>query len=179
MLKELNNTIDADVHATAKEAIFENSAMNKPDLSELWKSLTGAGGSALTSGLELVKKGILPEVSLERAAELFETKIDAQRAVEIIARREDLGTDMQKRELEKMFAEARANGTEKELIAEINKQLEQRGCQCRLTVGNEVQSAGTFPFTNNQVVTLVTTDAHPLPIDNFVVPAPNRHANEL
>jgi len=146
----------------------------------MWKGLAGAGGSALKSGLELVQKGLLPEVSLERAAEMFETKIDAARAVEIIARREDLGTDMQKRELEKMFADARANGTEKELLEEINKQLEERGCQCRLTLGKTMNTAGTFPFgQSNEVVTLVTTDAHPLPIDNFIVSDAKKHANEL
>jgi len=179
MFNELNNVVDAKAHATPKDAIFNNLDL-KPDHSDLWKGLTGAGGNAFASGIELIKKGLLPEVSFEKAAEMFETKIDAARAVQIIARREDLGTDMQKRELEKMFADARANGTEKELLDEINKQLEERGCQCRLTLGQTINSVSAFAFgKNSEVVTLVTTDAHPLPIDNFVVTGPRKDPHEL
>ena len=76
---------------------------------------------------ELVTKGILPELSTSHDAKADATEERARRAAEIIARDPYLGKQEDQDEILKMIREAKKDGTEGQLLAAINKELDKQG----------------------------------------------------
>jgi len=82
---------------------------------------------------ELMTKGILPELSTsDSKADTVEDK--ARHAADIIAADPGLAKQEDKDEIAKLLRDAKENGTERALLAAINKELQERGSNSRLNI---------------------------------------------
>jgi len=150
---------------TLDATVFHQSTNEK-----FWQELGKDARIALDAVAKLVTDGTLPKLDLHKSFAEYKIESDAKEAAEIIARRGDLGTDYQKRQLEEMFQEAKRNGTEKELIAAINKDLAEKDCPYRLKLGRDFMQANSWPGNRNtDVLSLVTTTGIQMTVDQLSI----------
>jgi len=152
-----SKTVDASVFHQATNEKF-------------WQDLGKETRHALDNAGKLIADGTLPKLDLQKSFAEFTVEAQAQEAADIISRRGDLGTDYQKKQLADMFEEAKRNGTEKELIAAINKKLAEQNCPYRLKLGQDFMQPNSWPRNRNtDVISLVTTSGIEMTVDQLYI----------
>jgi len=160
---------DTNVHDHGNEKV-DSSVFQQTLEPKFWQELGKDVRITLQEAGQLIKDGILPKLDLGKNIAEFQIEAEAQQAAEIIARRGDLGTDYQRHELEKMFEEAKRNGTEKELLAAINLKLVEQKCPYRLTMATDLMQPNSWPGNRDtDIVRLVSTQGMEKTVDQMSV----------